>query len=743
MEAGPLVTTKFRVPEPRPGTIGRRALVAALPAGGARVTLIAAPAGSGKSTLLTEWAAAPNEQRPFAWFSLDTGDDDPIRFWSGIVEAFRTCLADVGEGALMALRTGTEPAKAAAAALVNELAERGEPVVLVLDDLHTVTGAAVHESLALLVERAPPELHVAISTRVEPPLPLGRLRTRGELHELRAAELRFTDEEAAALLNGSLDLDLPPEDVSRLQARTEGWAAGLYLAGLSLRGRSDSRGFVDEFAGDDRHVADFLVAEVLDMQAPDLREFLLRTSILDRLGGAVCDAVLDASGSAGRLEQLERSNLFVIALDDRRRWYRYHHLFAQLLRHELLRSSPQLVPELHRRASAWHRAQGAVDEAVRHAIAAGDHDEAVELVAAEWWPVVQRGEYRTVERWLAALPEELVRGDARLAVARAWALTLLGRQDELGAFLEGLDESELSGELPYGHGSLAVALDTAVIGQLAFAGRLREAARAAEAMLEARLATGPGRATPLSVLGTVLLRSGEYQRATAPLEESIAIALDTGQLPTGVVSHAFLALARLELEGPAAALATADEGLRIAADRGLPDGWPTGNVHLARGRALQRAGRTQEARAEEELARRELGAAFGPHHYGELLLLRGLVARDLGDRQAARNTLARARVVLSAAPEPGPLLSEVEAAERSVAAATRPPHAPGERLSERELVVLRLLRTQLSLAEIARELYVSHNTVKTQTRAIYRKLGVSSREEAVDRARAEGLLSPG
>ena len=368
-----LLWTKLVAPAPRAGLLPRAGLQSLLQSSlQAKLCLVAAPAGSGKTTLLAQWRAVAGGGR-VAWVSLEESDNDPTRFWSYLVAALRTVEPGVGTVALEALGgPSVELERVVVPSLVNDLATVGAPLVLVLDDYHLITDAICHQTLGLFLDHLPAEVHVVLSTRLDPPLPLARMRARGELAELRVGELQFTGEEAAELLNGSMGLALAAEDVARLAERTEGWAAGLVLAGLSLRGRPDSRGFIAAFSGGDRHVADYLVAEVLERQPEELRGFLLRTSVLERLSGPLCDAVLETQGSAELLGELEASNLFVVPLDDRRQWYRYHQLFAQLLRLQLGAREPTLVPVLHRRAAAWHQAAGKVDEAIGHASAAGE-----------------------------------------------------------------------------------------------------------------------------------------------------------------------------------------------------------------------------------------------------------------------------------------------------------------------------------------------------------------------------------
>lgn len=315
--------------------------------------------------------------------------------------------------------------------IVNGLAASEQRLVLVLDDYHQVDNPDVHRSLELLIDHLPPSTQLAIASRTDPPLSVARLRARAQLVEVRAGELRLSDHEAGRLLNGSLRLALDPGQITRLLARTEGWAAGLQLLGLSLQGRGDREGYIESFAGDDRYIVDYLGAEVIERQPEDVKRFLMQTSILEQLSGPLCEAVVDDPRAAETLVALERANLFLIPLDTRREWYRYHHLFGDLLAYELRLSHPELVEKLHRRASEWYRAADFIPEAIRHATAGGDAAAAAELIAANWLEYVNRGEFETLEAWTRALPAGAVEADPRLCLAYAWMLLVLGRLGEV------------------------------------------------------------------------------------------------------------------------------------------------------------------------------------------------------------------------------------------------------------------------------------------------------------------------
>ena len=418
----PILATKLYVPPPRPKAVLRPRLVERLNEGlHGKLALISAPAGFGKTTLVSEWLADCG--RPVAWLSLDDGDNDPARFLTYLIAALQTIAASIGAGALAALQSPQPPSSdALLTTLLNDIAAVPDPFILVLDDYHALDSKPVDQAIAFLVEHQPPQMHLVIATREDPPLPLARLRARGQLTELRAADLRFTSAEAAGFLNQAMGLNLRDADIAALEARTEGWIAGLQLAALSMQGRSDTAGFIQAFTGSHRFVLDYLVEEVLRQQPDNVQMFLLRTSILDRLCGPLCDAVTAQDGGKVMLETLERGNLFVVPLDDQRQWYRYHHLFADVLQAHLLEAQPEQVSSLHRRASAWYEQNSLPAEAIRHALAAGDFERAAGLVELAWSAMDVSYQSATWLAWVKALPDVVIGARPVLSVGYAWAL---------------------------------------------------------------------------------------------------------------------------------------------------------------------------------------------------------------------------------------------------------------------------------------------------------------------------------
>ena len=424
----PILATKLYIPPLRPNLVLRPRLTEQLNEGLHRkLTLISAPAGFGKTTLLSEWVAQC--ERPTAWLSLDAGENDLTRFLTYLVAALQTVAPTIGEGILRVLQSPQpSPTEAILTALLNDITTVPDEFVLVLDDYHAIDAQPVDQALTFLVEHLPPQLHLVIATREDPPLPLARFRARGQLTELRATDLRFTSSEAAAFLNHVMGLRLSTDDIAALEARTEGWIAGLQLAALSMHGRSDTARFIQAFTGSHRFVLDYLVEEVLERQPDRVRSFLLHTALLDRLSGPLCDAVTGQEDGSGTLEALERGNLFVIPLDDTRQWYRYHHLFAEVLQARLREEQPEQVPALHRRASAWYEQNGLRSDAIRHALIAEDFGRAAGLVELETRAMLTTRQDETLLGWLKALPDELVR--ARPVLSAYYAVALLSHDLE-------------------------------------------------------------------------------------------------------------------------------------------------------------------------------------------------------------------------------------------------------------------------------------------------------------------------
>lgn len=733
--------TKLYPPPVRAGLISRARLDVVLEAGAqTRLCLIDAPAGSGKTTLLAQWCLGDHGSRRVAWLSLDEGDDDPVRLWVYVVEAFRTIEPGVGK-AVLGLLHGFGSSDALTPVilpgLLNELATVGSELVLVMDDYHLISNPVCHQSLAFFIDHLPANVQLMMATRADPPLPLARLRAKGELAEIRLAELGFTDAEAATLLNDAMGLELESQDVQRLWEQTEGWVAGLYLAGLWLRGREDPGASIASLEAGHRHIVDYLGAEVLARQPQPLRRFLLRTSILERLSGSLCDALLETTDSAEVLIQLERTNLFLIPMDEHRRWYRYHHLFAELLRLELTGREPELKPVLHRRAASWYRQAGDVEAAIDHATTAGDFAEAADLIGRHWLPYWRQGRDATVERWLRGLPDAVLAANPLLAVAAAW---IRGHRGASKRELERrLGAVEASGQEPLSRGvafDLAIARGTHTFDDV---GRSLQAARRAVELASPE--SSEEYFVAATTLGRMLYLAGQTTEAQGVLEEGARRLPPADQQPHQLVNVlALLSLLAGEQGDDATAATFARQAMDAAEAQGVSLIPMNGIAYLALARAAARRGGLAEAEQLLEQALSILEIDSFQAQYTQALLELAGVRNARGDPEGAEEALKRARDLISQFVDPGMLPPLLDSTERALHRAARGRALPTGALTDRELAVLRLLPTRLTQQEIAQELYVSVNTVRTHIQGIYRKLGVASRQEAITHARELGLL---
>ncbi len=440
MQQYPLLQTKLYIPPIRPDLVSRPRLIEGLNVSlHCKLTLVSAPAGFGKTTLLSEWIAGIG--RRVAWLWLDEGDNDPSRFLAYLVTALQTVESELGQGLLAVLQSpGAVNVEAVLTTLINEITSLSSDLVLILDDYHVIESEPVTKALTFLLDHVPPQLHLVIASRRDPDFPLSRLRARGEMTEIRIADLRFTRNEIAVFLNQIMGLNLSAENLTALDARTEGWIAGLRLTALSMQRHQDATQFIREFTGSHRYIVDYLGEEVLRQQDERVQSFLRETSVLRRLSAPLCDRITGQSGSQQILEQLEAANLFIVPLDDKRGWYRYHHLFTGFLQHQLERHQPERVPGLHRRASEWYEENGLAGEAVFHALSAEEVERAAVLAETHALDALMRGEVYTVINWLDSLPERLVRSRPRLGVAQAWQLISTGQIDEAEGWLQIVEE---------------------------------------------------------------------------------------------------------------------------------------------------------------------------------------------------------------------------------------------------------------------------------------------------------------
>src|SRR5918999_1275584 len=597
-----LVSTKLRPSQARPKLVARSRLTAKLEREPSRkLTLISAPAGFGKTTLLVEWLRErAGGEGWVAWLSLDEGDNDPVRFMSYLVVALRrTSEEEIGEGVLVALRSPEPPRiEAMIAALVNEIAALPRELTLVLDDYHLIDSQSVHGVVSFLLEHLPDNVHLIVASRVDPPLQLARLRARNQMIHLDATDLSFTSEEASTFLNDVMGLELSVEDLATLEERTEGWIAGLQLAALCMQDRKDVSSFIKAFSGSYRDVLDYLAEEVLARQPERVRDFMLQTSILDHLTGSQCDALTGRSDGQGMLERLERDNLFVFALDEERRWYRYHHLFAEFLRGRLMRERPERTGELHLRASGWYEGNGHLSEAVGHALSAPDHDLAARLIEEGVEGTVERGEGTTALRWLEAVPTEAKLLRPRLFVEHAVALVITGRSDDAEPLLK---EAERAAEADGEEGQFLLGFAGAVRSWRA---RLRGDAPEAVELARRALSLLPAEALAqrnfaAGSLGDALRTAGDLAAAEEALAEAIEIGL-AGDHAYGTLA-AMVWRARVQMEQ--GRLREAENSFRRAllfvTERGVGLLPAAGLAHLGMGALLYE--RDELDRAEREL----------------------------------------------------------------------------------------------------------------------------------------------
>ena len=598
-----LLRTKFYVPPIRSTQIARPRLIDLINAGLERsLILVSAPAGYGKTTLVSRWLK--ETQIPSAWLSLDGSDNDPIRFLQYLIAALVPIAPGVEKG-LTGMLQGIRPAQFEDAInlLTNELVSCSDPFVLVLDDFHVIHSEAVLKILLYLLEHLPPAMHLALLTRTDPPLPLARLRVRGQLLDIRAEQLRFTYAEIAAFLNETMGLTLSAKDLSAMEARTEGWIAGLQLAALSMQGCKDIHGFVSAFTGSHHYVIDYLAEEVLKLQPRKVGTFLLQTSILDRLSGPLCEAVVDVDTAEpvdgqGMLEALEEMNLFTIPLDDERHWYRYHHLFADVLRKRLEHQYPRLLPELHRRASRWYEQNGFMAESIQHAIVAGDQDRAAQLIEQNGCFLLMSGEVATLLNWTDAIEFQ---SETRpwLAIQKAWALALTGDLERVEPTLQVpeklLAPLEPTVEVRTLRGTIAAAraqcANTRGNTQLA----AEYAQEALQQLPDCSSISQSIRSVATSILGDASRINGNLEEAIRAYNEAIKIGREANNLSMVIIANSNIADILMEQGQLHRAADTYAQTLRMAV---RPDGQRSplaGKIYAGMGRLSYEWNRLEDA----------------------------------------------------------------------------------------------------------------------------------------------------
>jgi LuxR family maltose regulon positive regulatory protein len=590
--AVPLLETKRYIPNWWSGQLSRPRLVERLDQGAERkLTLISAPAGFGKTTLLAEWlAATPHREQSAGWVSLDQGDNDPALFWAYVITALQGLRAGVGESALSLLQSPqSPPIESILTALINDLSASEDNLVLILDDYHVIDAQAIHSGVTFLLDHLPPQMHLVIASRSDPPLPLARQRARGELTELRAADLRFTPDEAAAFLNQVMRLDLSSTDIAALETRTEGWIAALQLAALSIRGQANVSGFIAAFAGDDRYIVDYLAEEVLQRQTEQVRSFLLQSSILDRLSAPLCDAVTGRNDGKRTLETLERGNLFLVPLDDKRHWYRYHHLFADVLQAHLRDELPDLVSVLHGRASEWYEQNGLPTDAIRHAVAAGEYARAADLVELTEPAMRRSRQEATLLGWHKMLPDELFHARPVLSVGHAFALLSNGELEGVEGWLQNAErwldspgeatgmvvvDDEVFRRLP---GMISIARAGLTLAHGDLAGAAGHASRALD-LVPADDFFWRGAASAL--LGLVEWTNGRLEAAYRLYADGMAFLQQAGAISDAIGGSTVLADIRIVQGRLGEAMRVYERGLQLAVQHGAPAMRGTADMHV-------------------------------------------------------------------------------------------------------------------------------------------------------------------
>ncbi|GAB4492938.1 MAG: hypothetical protein Fur0016_28760 [Anaerolineales bacterium] len=748
-----ILQTKLFLPSASSRIVHRQRLVERLTAGfdaGKPLTLVSAPAGYGKSTLLAEWLSGYKDWA--AWLSLDERDNASLRFWTYFVAALQT----VSKPLAQTLESDQDfDAQRFLTALVNEVSTFERRVILVLDDYHVISNADIHAGINFLIEHLPPNLHLVIATRTDPPLPLSRLRVRGQLTEIRISDLRFDADEASSFLNDLMNLQLAASDVRALETRTEGWVAGLQLAALSIQERDDTQSFIQNFTGSQHFVLEYLVEEVLQRQPQDLQNFLLETSILARMSAPLCDAVTGATQSADTLAELHRRNLFVIPLDGEHTWFRYHHLFAEFLTSRLKRAHPGDLPDLHRRAAQWFQTNHYAEDALRHAFAIPDYAYASRLVVDNWRRIYHQGRLNTAVEWLDSLPPDFLRQSPPLGVAYCWTLFVRGDYDRIETHLDEItqtfEQMVADGKLPKDHPEYNIVLQQVIL--------LRAIVQRHQGDFPAAL-NAIGELLPTieglrQTLGDVVADMG-YTACYSQTGYTYAAANDLERAVdflSRVSPHArrcgnFLALAHttIELARISLALGRVEQAEKICRDELALAEQPAYAeypafclIHLALADVLREKNAWDEA---EKRLTQGLETAQKSGHQSYLAqgyLIAARLHHVQGKTSQAQADMRRAEQIAEALHNR--FLNDAVAENwQALKHKAAPAQSLIEPLSERELEVLRLICAGRSNQEIADELFIALDTVKRHANNIYGKLSVKRRAQAILEARRLGLV---
>jgi LuxR family maltose regulon positive regulatory protein len=750
----PIISTKLHVPKLPKALVPRPRLIDRLKAGArGKLILVSAPAGFGKTSLIAEWVNQCMGDCLVSWLHLDDSDNELIRFLSYLIAALQIHQKDLGEAALSGLQSMPPvPIEAALTSLINEIDSLQGDQILIFDDYHLIENASIHQAVGFLIEHLPAQMCLVIATRIDPPLPLHRLRARGEMTEIREQELRFSREETRSLLEGILQAKLSPGDITVLENRLEGWAAGLQMVALSMQGRQDVHQFIASFSGSHRFIMDYLSEEIYNQQPPHIQKFLLKTSILERLSGPLCDYLLGENlGGQGEgqeipparetLEYLEHANLFLLPMDDERVWYRYHHLFANLLRQRLRQTWPEEIPDLQRRASDWFAAQGYFEEAFQYALAADDLQAAAQIVEEQGLSLLKEGAVANLSSWFNKLPAEMITERPWLSVIFSWILLLTRNPDLIEGYLsaaeQGANNLTDSAGL-YGNIAAIRAYATAIGGNVEMA--IEQAHKALELLPQTDLST---RSVVSFVLGGVYYLQGDMPGALEAMDEASQYGERSGNIHVAVSALSSQGGILISL----GKLSEAEEIYR----RGL-------NLGTSRsGRPLPITAGIYSGLARCSLARRDLQTAREFAHTGfelgeqwlnpdsqvNCLLTLAQVAQFEGNYPEAQQALEQAKHLAATydlTPGTEPLIKNVESSIRAQKVGRASQGLLIGPLSERELEVLGLMAEGRSNPEIAAELIIALGTVKAHTSSIYRKLDARSRTEAVLRAKEIGLV---
>jgi LuxR family transcriptional regulator, maltose regulon positive regulatory protein len=729
---------KLAAPLTRPGTVAKLDVIGRLRAESVRCATVVAPAGYGKTTFLAQWAEV--DPRPFAWVSCDGRDDDDAVVFLRYIAAAIHRVEPLPPGVLDALSgSGASAWPTRVPHVARALAALEGQLVLALDDLHAVSNPSCLDVVAALVQAVPAGSQIAITSREEPPLPLARWRAQGSMHEVGVPDLRLDEREAAVLLEAA-GVELDASQLSLLTERTEGWPAGLYLAALSLQAGAASPAGTEGFDGSDRFVSEYFRFELLSRLPTAEAQFLKYTSVLDRMSGGLCDAVLETRGSALILEKLERTNGFVVPLDRRGEWYRYHHLFGQLLRDELERSEPDLVPALNRRAMAWCLANDLTEAAVVYGQAAGETETVAGLIGDLTLPLYYDGRMETVEEWLLWFRDDELAQYPALAVFGAWFRVLTGRPEEAERWLALADGA--TSAIPLSDGSATIAPWIATLRAHMMGDGVDHALADANLALDQLSSESAFIPVALLARGVAHTLLGATERAAEDFAATIENGLASGNVEEVFIAEAQLALLAARKGAWVEAGRHARTAQALVEEKGLGDYSTSALAHVVSARIALHEGRRQDARA--ALARAHRLRPLLDHGIPWLTIEVGLELTRahlaLAEVAAARTILSETQRVLELRPDVGSLVEETRELQDRLAATSAPAGAWAMSLTGAELRLLPYLATHLTVPEIATRLFISRNTVKTEAVSIYRKLSASSRSQAIERAVEVGLL---